>query len=280
MNGRPPRSPASAQIYGDSQHIVSGADQEHTAPLLNNRDDGMLQTPYHSPFPQPMPEGAKVCMNTDIPYLVATGNVPKILAAVQKAGAPKTFNVDFIKDLGFTSSQDRPMAKLFKYLGLTDSNGHPLAAYREFMDEKRSRVVLAGCLRIAFDDLFLADKSAHEKTPEQLKGWFKTKTGVSDSVADKIARTFKALANYADFKAVPLSSVKGVEKEDELNVNGNPAMAEAAAAAAAAAAAHKSNSGGAKSSIGLVYRFEIHLPDTQNVDTFRAIFRALREELM
>lgn len=32
--------------------------------------------------------------------------------------------------------------------------------------------------------------------------------------------------------------------------------------------------------IGLVYRFEIHLPDTQNVDTFRAIFKALREELM
>jgi len=29
---------------------------------------------------------------------------------------------------------------------------------------------------------------------------------------------------------------------------------------------------------GLVYRLEIHLPDTQNVDTFRAIFRALREE--
>jgi hypothetical protein len=32
--------------------------------------------------------------------------------------------------------------------------------------------------------------------------------------------------------------------------------------------------------IGLVYRFEIHLPDTQNVDTFRAIFKAMREELM
>ncbi|MGA2631839.1 MAG: hypothetical protein ABSG54_16705, partial [Terriglobia bacterium] len=32
-------------------------------------------------------------------------------------------------------------------------------------------------------------------------------------------------------------------------------------------------------SFGLVYRIEIHLPDTQNIDTYRAIFRALREEL-
>lgn len=217
-------------------------------------------------------------MNTTIPYLVANGNIPKLLAAVQKAGAPSSFNVDFIKDLGFTSSQDRPMVKVFKYLGLTDTNGHPLATYREFMDESKSRGVLATRMRAAFEDLFLADKHAHTKTAEQLKGWFKTKTGVSDAVAQKIASTFKALANYADFNvAAPISpTVDQVEDQKDLENE----LRGAASSAAAAAAARAAQSGGIKSSIGLVYRFEIHLPDTQNVDTFRAIFRALREELM
>ena len=172
--------------------------------------------------------------------------------------------------------RDNTMVKVFKYLGLTDSNGHPLAAYREFMDDSRSKGVLAERMRAAFDDLFMSDKNAHAKTAEQLKGWFKTKTGVSDAVATKIASTFKALATYADFNVTASASPKQEEVEDQKDLN-SELNAAAVAAQAAARSAHNS---GAKSSIGLVYRFEIHLPDTQNVDTFRAIFRALREELM
>ncbi len=217
-------------------------------------------------------------MNAEIPYLTATGNLPKILDAVQKAGAPATFNVDFLKDLGFTSSQDRPTPKLFKYLGLLDGSGHPQAAYREFMDSAKAKKVLATRIRAAFDDLFLADKNAHQKSAEQLKGWFRTKTGASDSVADKIARTFKALATYADFNApteeraaapaTPDDQSRGESERGRVEVDST------------ASGGRSGQTGASKSHIGLVYRFEIHLPDTQNVDTFRAIFRALREELM
>ncbi len=35
-----------------------------------------------------------------------------------------------------------------------------------------------------------------------------------------------------------------------------------------------------ESKLGLVYRIEIHLPETQNIETYRSIFKALREELM
>lgn len=219
-------------------------------------------------------------MNTEIPYMISTGNLPRILDAVQRAGAPTTFNLDFIKDLGFTSSQDRPTPKIFKYLGFLDSNGHPQAAYREFMDHTKSKKVLATRLRAAFDDLFLADRNAHKKTAEHLKGWFKTKTGVGDSVADKIARTFKVLAAYADFDSIDQEShvesetnqTNQISENEETfnNVGGIPLNG------LPRSAAHTSN----KSQFGLVYRFEIHLPDTQNVDTFRAIFRALREELL
>jgi hypothetical protein len=206
-------------------------------------------------------------MNTDVPYLLATGNLPKILDKIQHAGAPETFNIDFLKDLGFTSSQDRPTPKLFKYLGLLDSNGHPTSVYKEFMDQTKSRRVLAGRMRVAFDDLFTADRKANEKSAEQLKGWFKTKTGASDAVADKMARTFKTLSSYADFTGPELVT----EGEAEQQPSKEKDQAEIK---------QRTGGGNAGAGIGLVYRFEIHLPDTQNVDTFRAIFRALREELM
>lgn len=219
-------------------------------------------------------------MNAEIPYMISTGNLPRILDAIQRAGAPTTFNLDFIKDLGFTSSQDRPTPKIFKYLGFLDSNGHPQAAYREFMDHTKSKKVLATRLRAAFDDLFLADRNAHKKTAEHLKGWFKTKTGVSDSVADKIARTFKVLAAYADFDSIDQESHVESEANSTDQIPGQGETFNSGSGIPLNGAPRPATPTSNKSQFGLVYRFEIHLPDTQNVDTFRAIFRALREELL
>lgn len=222
-------------------------------------------------------------MNPEVPYLVSVGNLHKMLDAIQNAGAPSVFNLDFLKDLGFTSSQDRAMPKLLKYLGMLDDSGRPQSSYREFMDHTKAKHVLATRMRVAFDDLFTSDKNANNKTADQLKGWFKTKTGTGDAVAKKVATTFKSLATYADFKIQPVELEAEGESPDK---GGTPPQLDALhdhlnAGISAASAAAKSAAGGApKSQIGLVYRFEIHLPDTQNVDTYRAIFRALREELM
>jgi len=82
-----------------------------------------------------------------------------------------------------------------------------------------------------------------------------------------MATTLKAFAEWADFTAVGAEAkpIEGAKSKD--------------------ADAGKREDAGKKiappvtSEIGLVYRLEIHLPDTQNVDTFRAIFRAMREEM-
>ncbi len=215
-------------------------------------------------------------MNTDIPYMLSVTNLHKILEAIQRASAPEVFHQDFLKDLGFKASNDRGAVKVLKYLKLLDESGRPLAAYREFMNQQKAKQVLATQIRIAFDDLFTSDRTANTKTVDHLKGWFKTKTGTGDSVAQKIASTFRSLATYADFDTPHLperkvdSPATTPEKEaDEENLNQKPN---------GSTASNQNNTH--KSQIGLVYRFEINLPDTQNVDTYRAIFRALREELM
>ena len=200
-------------------------------------------------------------MDTNVPYMPSVTNLPKILDAIQKAGVPDVFNLDFLKDLGFTSSNDRPVIKVLKYLGMLDPSGHPQTAYREFVDHTKAKAVLAGRIRAAFDDLYLSDKNAHNKSVERLKGWFKTKTGASDSVAKKMATQFKSLASYADFEAAPPATPKMPEVTPEQKDEKKPPAPDL-------------------KGLGLVYRLEIHLPDTQNVETFRAIFRALREELM
>lgn len=214
-------------------------------------------------------------MNADIPYMLSVSNLHKILDAIQRAGAPDVFHLDFLKDLGFSSSNDRGAVKLLKFLGMLDESGRPLASYREFMDHNRAKQVLAARMRVAFDDLFTADRNANTKSVESLKGWFKTKTGSGDAVAQKIASTFRSLATYADFSSVPAESAATEKPGTESPPSTSPREEQPARGELPGIAAP-----GHKSQIGLVYRFEIHLPETQNVDTYRAIFKALREELM
>jgi len=207
-------------------------------------------------------------MDTNVPYMPSVKNLPAILEKIQHAGVPEAFGYDFLRDLGFTSSNDRSVVKLLKYVGLLDSSGIPQTAYREFTNQTKAKAILAARLRAAFDDLFLAHKNAQDMTVENLKGWFKSKTGSGDAVANKIATTFKALASYADFEE-PMSQTEdpqkdspkdGIAKEKDAVPPLPPRKGEAL-------------------EVGLVYRIEVHLPDTQNVETYRAIFRALREEL-
>jgi hypothetical protein len=81
-------------------------------------------------------------MDTDVPYLMSVTNLHRILDQMQKAGVPENFNRDFLKDLGFGASGDRPMVKLLKYLGFLDGSGRPTSFYREFMDHTKAKKVL------------------------------------------------------------------------------------------------------------------------------------------
>jgi Family of unknown function (DUF5343) len=210
-------------------------------------------------------------VDANVPYLPSVANLHKILAKIQNAGVPEIFNIDFLKDLGFTSSNDRPVIKIFKYIGLLDQSGRPQTAYREFVDHTKAKKVLAARLRAAFDDLYLSDREAHTRTVESLKGWFKTKTGEGDAVAKKIATTFRSLAQYADFSGQPSDPLPEPTPPPP-TVRQSPPSPPAEGGPTLPIAS--------KTELGLVYRLEIHLPDTQNVETFRAIFKALREELM
>jgi hypothetical protein len=212
-------------------------------------------------------------MDTDVPRMSTVKNLHAILDKIQKAAVPDAFGITFLKDMGFTSSNDRAVIKLLKFLGMLDASGRPQASYREFMDHTKSKRVLAGALRHSYDDLFKSDKSAQTRSFNDLKGWFKTKTGAGEKVAEKMATTFKSLASYADFDApIEPPQPQSKPKDFESEVPG--------AAMSASQTIPAAINSGISNGIGLTYRIEVHLPDTTNMDTFRAIFRAIREELM
>jgi hypothetical protein len=202
-------------------------------------------------------------MATDLPYMTAVGNVPAILDKISGAGTPPKFTIEFLKStLGFAASQDRAFPRILKQLRFLNADGTPLPRYNEFKSATTGGKALAQGLREGWAPIFLADQSAHARSASELKETFKTVTGQGDAVAAKLATTFKALANKADWSGSPAETPT---ETDELD-SGNVVDVEQTSVL--------------KSALNLHHDVHVHLPPTSDVAVYRAIFRALREELL
>jgi Family of unknown function (DUF5343) len=201
-------------------------------------------------------------------YLNSAKNVSTIFDAIKTAGVPDRFTHEFLKQLGFQSSNDRAVIPVMKALRFLDDNSAPTDRYKRFRDPSISGVVMAEALRDAYSDVFTINEKAHEQASTALVGTFKRITGKGDAVSVKMATTFKALTGLADWSgasvAVPgrddAPPTEQADDEDTPGVPTPPALATV---------------GG----FPLHHDIHIHLPASTDVKVYDAIFRSLREHL-
>jgi len=206
-------------------------------------------------------------------YLTSTKNLKDILTAMQQAQAPKQFSVSFLHGLGYKSSSDRLIIGMLKSLGFLQPSGAPAPRYFEFLDQTQSGRVLAEAMREAYEDLFELNTNAQKMTRDQIKNKLKTLTQgqFSDDVLGKMATTFVAFADEADFDAV-----EPAEPPSEADEAGQPEHQVAKDVPAARTPVGKE---GAVRLGGLVYNIQIQLPESRDPAVYDALFRSLRTHL-
>ena len=197
-------------------------------------------------------------------YLVGTKNLNDILTAIQKAGVPTKFTYEFLKKLGFPSSNDRPIIPVFKSMRFLDGTGVPLDRYRRFRDQGQAAAVMAEGMREAYVDVFSVDQKPQDLSTEELKGIFARLSGKSDSVTEKMAMTFKALAAHADFSAPPAVEETPEEAEQQLDEEERRELVESIP--------HRE-----RATLRLHHDIHVHLPESDKIEVHDAIFRALRQ---
>lgn len=203
-------------------------------------------------------------------YLNSAKNVPGIFDAVKTAGVPDRFTHEFLKQLGFQSSNDRAVIPVMKALRFLDDNSAPSDRYKRFRDPAISGAVMAEALRDAYSDVFTVHEKAHEQSSTALVGTFKRITGKGDAVSKKMATTFKALTALADWSAasvaVPVQDeVPSSKRTEDEDTTTTPTSAPAPAATIGGFPLH--------------HDVHIHLPASTDVKVYDAIFRSLREHL-
>jgi len=177
-----------------------------------------------------------------------------------------SFTQKFLEDLGFTSSNDRLIINVLKSLGFLDDAGRPTKRYFEYLDQSQSARVLAEGVREAYADLFRVNKNAHTMTKPDVVNKLKTlgEGKLSDSVVDKMAMTFLALAKHSDFKSAVAKAHHAATSEPSSAPD--RALPEPAGESELALG-------------GLVYNIQIVLPESRDPAVYDAIFASLRTHL-
>ncbi len=163
---------------------------------------------------------------------------------------------------------------LLKKLGFLSPDGSPTDAYNKFREDNQSGSVLAGAMKLAYEELFKRNEYAHKLPKEKLIGQIVEITGQpkDSSMVRQIVGTFETIKKYADFEIAQYASNQplALPRKQEPPSGGR-------------------DEGGSQDStpnphaglgLNLGYTINLNLPPTSDIAVFDAIFSSLKENLL
>lgn len=201
------------------------------------------------------------------------GKLGEFFGKLREGQAPEKFTREFLKDLGFKSSNWHAAIGLLKGLGFLSADGSPTSKYMDFLDKTRWQIVLAEAVKEAYSDIFVMKREPVAGDVQMIAGKFKSTYNMSDTASGRAARTFLALLDLSDKATIvgqdePGPPPKAAEPEPE------PAP-KAVEPTPVAPHPHVPTA-----PVGLHYNIQIHLPATKDIEVYNAIFKSLREHII
>lgn len=198
------------------------------------------------------------------------GKLGSLFEKLRDGQAPEKFTREFLKDLGFASSNWHASIGLLKGLGFLSPDGTPTGQYMEFLDKTRWDKVLGSAVKSAYSDIFVMKREPSQADIQMIAGKYKSTYNMSQTSADRAARTFLALLELADLSApesIPKTetSIEAEEQQPEPQVTLEPKADEIPRPGLP---------------VGLNYNIQIHLPATKDIEVYNAIFKSLREHII
>lgn len=198
---------------------------------------------------------------TDYPYMMSNNKIAPFIEKIQQAARPQKLTQEVLRNLGFTSTNDRALIPLFKKLGFLADDGTPTALYDQLKDATSTKYILATQIKELYSELYAINTEIHKATDVDIKGAISRVTGKDANGVGRIYSTFKTLCGIADFsQTVPTAPAKEEKERDD------PASIDSAQVALRPSEFH--------------YNIQIHLPATNDISVYNAIFKSLKENLL
>ena len=133
-------------------------------------------------------------------YTTVPGKLKPLLAKIREVGVPQKSTNQWLKSIGFKSSNDSSLLTILKFIGFTDSSSTPTEKWKNYRGKSHGQV-LANAIRDGYADLYAFYPEAHSRTTSELEHVFSTSSSAGKQAIGKTVRTFQSLCEAADFSA-------------------------------------------------------------------------------
>ncbi|WP_268847250.1 DUF5343 domain-containing protein [Flavobacterium aestivum] len=212
-------------------------------------------------------------MATNLPYMVSSGTLTKILNKICDASIPENFNGDFLgTKLGFPGGNQKafiPWAKKCKLLG---EDGAPTQLYKDFRNPTHRGASMASALKKGYEELYVRNEYAHDLSKPDFIKLVTDTTGLAhdNQTVKAIVNSFTNAKEFADFesdlKREDNSTQTEKIKEIKLDIETNDSVQRA--------------SRKRQIDLGINYTINLVLPKTDDPAIYNAIFKSLKENLL
>ncbi len=193
---------------------------------------------------------------------------------IREAQTPERFTTEHLKDLGYTSNNDRMFIPIMKKLKFLTPEGIPTARYTEYRDYSKSKQIMGEAIKETYRDIFLINSDPTSAPKELITRKFRYSFKDKDTTIKLMVSTFYALLALADLKATQTTKGGNSAEESKISGEGNPTEeSEFFEDDTTPSSALQNNIP------ELHYTIQIHLPATKDLEIYNAIFKSLKEHL-
>src|SRR4051794_29589872 len=106
-------------------------------------------------------------------YTTVPGKIKPLLGKLREAGVPQKATVQWLKSVGFTSSNDASLLGILKFIGFTDQSGVPTSKWTQYRGANYKRI-LGDAIREGYSELFAVYPDADQRSQGELDHVFST----------------------------------------------------------------------------------------------------------
>lgn len=216
-------------------------------------------------------------MAINLPYMVSSGTLSKILQKICDASIPENFNGDFLgTKLGFPGGNQRAFIPWAKRCGLLAEDGTPTQLYKDFRNPQYRGISMANSLKKGYSELYVRNEYAHLLTKPDFTKLVTDTTGLAhdNQTVKAIVNSYFNAKDFADFEAKSVKSeVKETKEKREIKEAVNEIVSHEEPMQNPI---HRNK----KTSIGINYTINLVLPKTDDPAIYNAIFKSLKENLL
>lgn len=131
-------------------------------------------------------------------YTTVPGKIKPLLEKIRQVGIPPKATVQWLKSIGFTSSNDPSLLGVLKTVGLVDSSNVPTGVWSSYRGANHKKI-LGDAIKKGYAELFAVYPDAWQTANSDLEHVFSTSSSAGKQVIQKTVGTFKTLCESAEF---------------------------------------------------------------------------------